>query len=122
MIFVEELYFHSMQAQKYLEHLKEILNETVQDDQKTPTKEEIKMIEMKRQPLSQASPSTKIDNIKKKNIVNVDEKVKDNTTEKKEMKDKNTSTSQKEGKKLPGKKMQKITSSKVNNDDKPKEN
>lgn len=111
-----------MQAQKYLEHLKEILNETVQDDQKTPTKEEIKMIEMKRQPLSQASPSTKIDNIKKKNIVNVDEKVKDNTTEKKDIKDKNTLTSQKEGKKLPGKKMQKITSSKVNNDDKPKEN
>jgi hypothetical protein len=111
-----------MQAQKYLEHLKEILNETVQDDQKTPTKEEIKMNEMKRQPLSQASPSTKMENIKKKNVVNVDEKVKDNTTEKRDMKDKNCSTNQKEGKKLAGKKMQKNTSSKVSNDDKSKEN
>ena len=122
MIFVEELYFHSMQAQKYLEHLKEILNETVQEDQKTPTKEEVKLIEMKRQPLSLASPSTKIENIKKKNIVSADEKDKNNVTGKKDMNDINSSTNQKEGKKLPAKKLLKNTSSKVNNDDKPKEN
>jgi hypothetical protein len=111
-----------MQAQKYLEHLKEILNETVQEDQKTPTKEEVKLIEMKRQPLSLASPSTKIENIKKKNIVSADEKDKNNVTGKKDMKDINSSTNQKEAKKLPAKKLLKNTSSKVNNDDKPKEN
>ena len=111
-----------MQAQKYLEHLKEILNETVQEDQKTPTKEEVKLIEMKRQPLSLASPSTKIENIKKKNVVSADEKDKNNVTGKKDMNDINSSTNQKEGKKLPAKKLLKNTSSKVNNDDKPKEN
>ena len=77
---------------------------------------------MKRQPLSQASPSTKIENIKKKNIVSIDEKVKDNGTEKKDKNDKNSSTNQKEGKKLAVKKLQKNTLSKVNSDDKPKEN
>ena len=38
------------------------------------------------------------------------------------MKDINSSTNQKEAKKLPAKKLLKNTSSKVNNDDKPKEN
>jgi hypothetical protein len=110
-----------MQSQKYLEHLKEILNETGQEDQKTPTKEEVRLIEMKRQPLSQASPSTKMENIKKKNIVSADEKVKEDALEKKEIKDKNVSNNRKEGKKLAGKKLQK-TSLKVNDDEKPKEN
>lgn len=111
-----------MQSQKYLEHLKEILNDTGHEDQKTPTKEDLRMIEMKRQPLSQASPSTKIDNIKKKNIANNDEKVKDNVSKQREIKDKNTSICQKEEKKMLGKKMQKNVSPKVKDDEKPKEN